>query len=297
MKQIEQYKSFLELGNKSAHTIRSYVKDLYKLSNYFHLSDASELEKISVEQYEEFYRSLGIADNSLKSLIRNLSAFFTWLIDRKIVSKDNTFSHVKFGKGKFPKVPKKKKVVLTAQEAELLINAGRNIQEKFMLKMMCTTALRRDEICNIKLSDINGCTISIKGKGGDEDDETYLDDDLCKMLNEYLLERDTESQYLFYGTRGFDGEDGRLTGTSVNNRVRACALLSGMSIEKANVTTAHRLRAYAITHMYLKRGMPAAQALARHENQETTKGYIVVGNEFVRELLLGEKNESVSANS
>ena len=289
MKQIEQYRKVLELGNKSAHTIRSYVKDLTKLASYFHVEDASELENITVEQYHEFYASQKVSENSIKALIRNLSAFYTWLEDNKIISKDNSFSHVKFGKGKFPKVSKKKKVVLTTQEADLLVNAGRNIQEKFMLKMMCTTALRRDEVCNIRLSDINGCAISIKGKGGDEDDETYLDEYLCSMLNEYLLERDTESEYLFYGTRGFDGSEGRLTGTSVNNRVKACALLSGMPIEKANVTTAHRLRAYAITHMYLKRGMPAAQALARHESQETTKGYIAVGNEFVKELLLGEQ--------
>ena len=289
MKQIEQYKKVLELGNKSSHTIRSYVKDLNKLATYFHVTDASELENVTVEQYHEFYASQKIDVNSIKGLIRNLSAFYTWLEDNNILPKDNSFSRVKFGKGKFPKVIQKKKMVLTLEEAESVINAGRNLQEKFMLSLMMKTALRRDEVCSIKISDIKGCAISLKSKGGSEDNETYLDEELCSMLNEYMSERNTDSQYLFYGTRGFDGSDGKLTGTSVNNRVKACVKLAGITEEKAKLVSAHKLRAFAITRMVIKNGIFAGQMLGRHKNIETTKLYVNTGNEYVKKLLLGEQ--------
>jgi len=288
MKQLEQYVSVLELGVKSSNTIRSYIKDLTKLAKYFGVSDASELENVTVEQYHEFYASQKIEANSIKGLIRNLSAFYTWLEDNKIISKDNSFSHVKFGKNKFPKVSKKRKVILTKEEATALINAGRNLQEKFMFSLMLKTALRREEVCNIKLSDIHGCAISLKSKGGDEDAETYLNKELCQMLNEYLLERNTDSEYLFYATKGFDTDSGKMTGTSVNNRVRACTILAGIPQDKIEATTAHRLRAYALTHIYLEKGREAAQAVARHKSKDTIDLYIVAGNDFVKGLLLGD---------
>ena len=159
-----------------------------------------------------------------------------------------------------------------------------------MLSLMMKTALRRDEVVNIKISDIKGCAISLKSKGGSEDNETYLDNELCSMLNEYMLERNTDSQYLFYGTRGFDGNDGKLTGTSVNNRVKACVALSGISEEKAKHITAHRLRAFSITRMVINNGIFAGQMLGRHKNIETTKLYVNTGNEYVKKLLLGDKN-------
>ena len=288
MKQITHYIDVLKLGSKSDNTIRSYTKDLHKLVSYFNIEDASELDKLEVADFHKLYASQNVSPNSLKSLIRNLSAFFSWLAKSKIISKDNAFFQVDFGGSKFPKIIKKKKTILTQEEAEALVNAGRNLQEKFMLRLMITTALRRDEVCNIKMTDIRGCAISIKSKGGDEDDETYLNEQLCQMLQEYLKERNTDSEYLFYGTRGFDGDKGKLTGTSINNRVKACAKLSGIPEEKVKVTSAHRLRAFAITQMYIKKGMEAAQALGRHENQETTKAYVTLGNEFVKGLLLGD---------
>ena len=288
MKQLEQYKKVLEIGNKSKHTIRGYLKDINKLIKYFNIQDASELEKISVEEYHRFYGNQNLTENSIKGLVRNLSAFFAYLVDSGVISKDNSFSRVKFGKSKFPKVTEKKKVILSQEEAEMLIQAGRNLQEKFMFAMMLKTALRREEVCNIQMSDINGCTISLKSKGGSEDHETYLDDGLCSMLNEYLKERNTESEYLFYATRGFDGASGKLTGNTINKRVKSCVALSGIPKEKARRITAHTLRSFAITRMVLKNGLYAGQMLARHKSVETTKIYVNTGNEYVRELLLGE---------
>ena len=198
----------------------------------------------------------------------------------KKISEDNAFFNVRFGGRKFVKETKKIKPVLTQEESEKIILSARNSQERFMVAMALKTALRRSEIANIKMSDIDGCKIRITSKGGDEY-YTHLNTTLCDMLNEYIQDRDTDSEYLFYGIKGVQSADGRITGTSVNNRVRACAKRAG--IEK-NIT-AHRLRATAITNAAVNHGMALAQGLARHKSISTTNIYVNT-EEAVKNLLL-----------
>ncbi len=289
MKQIDTYlqslKAEIENGSKSAHTYRVYSKDLTKFNNHFNLNSVDDIKALRVDDYKSFYQSQKLSPNSINSLIRTLSTFHVYLVDSEYIEETHPFFKVKFGKSHFMEVKKIKKAVLTPAEEVMLINAGRNLQEIFMLSMMLKTALRREEICNIKLSDIHGCEITITGKGGDQA-TTYLDNDLCGMMGRYMtIERKTDSEYLFYGTRG-ENVNGKLDGQSVNSRVKACALLSGISAEKAEKLTAHSMRRVAITRTALKKGLFAAQMLARHANNSTTQGYIEAGDEYVKELLL-----------
>lgn len=279
---VSAYIAVLKIGEKSENTIRSYNKDIQKFINHFEVKDTSEIENISVDKYHNFYGSLGLSNVSLNGLIRNLSAFFAYLKEGKYVSNECPFFSVKFGKTKFVDVKRKFKDILSPDEEELVINAGRNLQEKFMLAMALKTALRRSEIAGIKMSDINGCEITITGKGGDEA-KTYLNDRLCAMLQEYVLkERNTDSEYLFYGTRGKQSVS--MTGDTVNNRVKdAC--------ERAGITkkiTAHRLRATRITNVAYEHGDRAAQAIARHKSHTTTELYIGKNDMAVKNIMLSE---------
>lgn len=279
---VSAYIAVLKIGEKSENTIRSYNKDIQKFINHFEIKDTSEIENISVDKYHNFYGSLGLSNVSLNGLIRNLSAFFAYLKEGKYVSNECPFFSVKFGKTKFVDVKRKFKDILSPDEEELVINAGRNLQEKFMLAMALKTALRRSEIAGIKMSDINGCEITITGKGGDEA-KTYLNDRLCGMLQEYVLkERNTDSEYLFYGTRGKQSVS--MTGDTVNNRVKDACERAG--IEKK--ITAHRLRATRITNVAYEHGDRAAQAIARHKSHTTTELYIGKNDMAVKNIMLSE---------
>lgn len=293
MKQIDTYlqslKAEIDNGSKSIHTYRVYNKDLVKFQEHFNLKTVEDIKSLKVDDYKNFYQTQKLSPTSINSLIRSLSTFHVYLADAEYIEETHHFFKVKFGKSHFMEVKKKKKVVLTPVEETMLINAGRNLQEMFMLSLMLKTALRRDEICNIKLSDIHGCEVIITGKGGDQA-TTYLDNDLCGMMGRYMsIERKTNSEYLFYGTRG-ENVNGKLTGTSINNRVRECAKLSGIPEDKLKTLTAHRLRATKITRTAITKGLFAAQMIARHNSASTTQGYIEAGDEYVKELLL-EGNE------
>lgn len=281
---VNAYIAVLKIGDKSENTIRSYTKDIQKFVNHFEIKDTSEIEGVSVDKYHNFYGSLGLSNVSLNGLIRNLSAFFAYLKEGKYVSNECPFFFVKFGKTKFVDVKRKFKDILSPDEEELVINAGRNLQEKFMLAMALKTALRRSEIAGIKMSDISGCEITITGKGGDEA-KTYLNERLCAMLQEYVLkERNTDSEYLFYGTRGNESKNG-ITGGSVNTRVKDACKRAGIT---KNIT-AHRLRATRITNVAYEHGDRAAQAIARHKSHTTTELYIGKNDMAVKNIMLSEK--------
>lgn len=291
MKQIDTYlksiQAEVENGSKSIHTLSVYKKDLKKFESFFNITDIEIIKNLKIDDYKNFYQSQNLSANSINGLIRSLSSFHIYLVDSEYIEETHSFFKVKFGKSHFMEIKKKKKIVLSPVEEVMLINAGRNLQEKFMLAMMLKTALRREEICNIKISDIHGCEITITGKGGNQA-TTYLDNALCEMMSLYISnERKTNSQYLFYGTRG-ENVNGKLTGTSVNNRVQECARLSEIPIEKSEKLTSHRLRGTAISRVAMKKGLFAAQMLARHANNSTTQGYIEVGDKYVKDLLLEE---------
>ena len=280
---LNQYIKVLELGDKSVHTIRSYKRSIETLYNHFNITEVSQLDGLSVSDYQSFYMAQKLSPNSLNGLIRNLNAYFVYLTDSGFIKEGNSIFKVRFGKSRFVKFKRPKKQVLTSEQSEALINAGRNAQEKFMLAMMLKTALRRDEVSSIRMSDIKGNQILIQGKGGEER-FTFLDTELCAMLESFLDERDTDSEYLFYSTRGETGEAGRLSPVSVNNRVKACAEEAGLE----DWVTAHRLRGTAITLASINFGLKGAQALAGHRDSKTTELYITTTDEYVKSMLLGK---------
>jgi integrase len=281
---LEEYIENLKFGKKSPETIRSYEKDIRKLVSFFSIENLDGLNSLTVGDYQRFYREVNLSPVSLNGLIRNLSAFFNYLTATGIIE-DNAFFKVRFGTKKSVKVSRVQKDTLTPEEEDLVIAAGRNLQEKFMLALALKTALRRGEIGTIRMEDINGCEVKIVSKGGDETSHTYLDKELCAMMHEYVAkERDTESEYLFYGTRGNKGKR-NISGTAINNRVISACKRAGITKK----ITAHRLRATRITNIAYKHGNRAAQAIARHKNPQTTNLYVNENNEAVRDILLGEK--------
>ena len=284
---LDQYISNLETGSRSQETIRTYKKDLKKLFDFIGDSTIEKIKSLTVSDFHSFYETQSkLEKSSFNGLLRSLSAFFNWLKYSGYIE-DSDFFKIRFGKSRLVKEPKVKRLVLTDVEKENIILAGENIQERFMLALMFKTALRRSEVCNIKISDINGCDILIHGKGGEEE-FTYLNKTLCTMLNLYLAQRKSDSEYLFYGVHGQKSKSGKMNSNSVNNRIKACAIRSGMSKERAEQVSSHTARRTSITHMYVKRGAGAAQGLGRHKSFQTTNRYINIGQEMIKDLLLDD---------
>lgn len=276
---IQTYLKSLSSNGASVHTIRSYADSINKVISAFSIETVEDFKKISKIDFLTYVNDMTISNNSKRKFLRNIRAFASWLLNTVGIDVKETFA-IRFGNSPFPEVKKRDRVVLNEEEIAMVIGVARNLQERLMMEVFFHTMLRNFEVANIKISDIDGCTIKIVGKGGNES-KTRLTKEMCELLHQYINdERDTDSPYLFYGTRGSGknkvSEDGTwkpISGVSINQRVRTLAKLSGIDPRKADEFTTHRCRGTAITISNRTRGVRVTQLLARHANINTTMLY------------------------
>jgi site-specific recombinase XerD len=295
MKEIDLYIEGMILGkNHSEHTITKYKGNLNKFRNYFNLNSLEDLSKITVQDYYAFYNSQNFKKaNSTNDLIRSLSAFFTWLEKSSMISRENSFRKVLFGgSGKFLKVPDEEIELLTDDELERLIKSGSSLQIKTMICMMVFQGFRRGTITEIKVSDIKDCTLIVSGKGKKKR-QVSLHKTVCMMLNLYLAERNSDSEYLFFSERGEKTKDGKLTGQSVNNRIKSAGRRAGFSEEKVKKLHAHLLRHVFGTNIIMENGIDVGQQALWHVSKATTKRYDHSGSFLSNTAIINQRDLNV----
>lgn len=291
MREFDSYIQSLKTGDKSVHTIAKYSGDITKLLNFFHIETLEELNSLTLDNMWDFYteqKKTLKTGKSFNGLIRSLFVFFNWLN-----LKDHAVFKVKFGKSNFIKEETEPIEVLTDEELERLIKAGRTLQERFMLCLMVFNGLRRGEITKIKLSDVGEYSMVINGKGKKKI-IVKLHDNVLEMLKKYMKKRKSSSEYLFYPERGEKSNTGMLTGTSINNRVKAAGKRSGLSEDRLKGLHAHSLRHTFGTYMIREFGIDVAQAALRHSSKSTTKIYDHTGNFISDRALTSQRSLNVA---
>jgi integrase/recombinase XerD len=178
-----------------------------------------------------------------------------------------------------PKQPKRlPRVILTANEIKKLMAAcdmrtNNGYRNRIVIEILYDTAMRRLELANVKIADLDlaGGYVMIKSGKGDKDRVVPVSSRVSKLTQTYII-----------GVRPHyaGGDDpGHLIlnrwGTQMDPNgiwqiVKRCAKLSGI---KKNVTT-HTLRHTCATHM-LKNGAPIRhiQEMLGHESLESTQIY------------------------
>ena len=224
------------------------------------------------------------ADNEL----RILRTFYTYLTAEELVLKNPTM--------KIDRIKKdtKKEPAFTELEVEKIRNCLKNTREKAVVEMMLSTGCRVGELTQMKIQELKDGVIVVHGKG-EKDRITYLNAKAQLALDEYLKERKDGNPYIFCGgvygkgtikgyARGKRGEwykykelvgDGHASEGSIESMMRRIGKRCG--VEGSHP---HRFRKTCAT-MALRRGMPLEKVskMLGHENLETTKIYISIGEE------------------
>lgn len=275
MEAIETYFNSLKLGNKSENTIRVYRKDLNKFQLFFSLNTVEDIERLTVQDYMRFYSQASESlkkSKSINGLIRSISAFIGWLESSDMISKDNSFHKVKFGgRGKFVSETFVEKDVLNDEQIKSIIKAGWNTEVRLMLAMLAYQGFRRDEVRRIRKSDVKECSVLIRGKGN-KIFKVDLHPDICTMMNVYFAENEN-IDYLFRSERGEKSEDGMLSATSVNNRVKRAMELAGFPEEEITKWSAHSFRHSFGTNMIKEFGFEVGSQALRHVSKKNTEIY------------------------
>ena len=211
MQLIHPFLEYLTLEKKySRHTIVSYQNDLGAFSKFlkeeYEVTSLKEVSYTQVRSWIVLLVSEEISNRTINRKMSSLKSFYKFLIKTKQVTENPLQKH------KSLKVPKRVNVPFNEKEiTEVLLNLELEKgfvpqRNKLMVELFYATGIRRNELINIKIADVDLKQDMIKVLGK-RDKERYIP--LLKVLQntikEYIVIRKEVSQdndYLFITKKG-----------------------------------------------------------------------------------------------
>lgn len=279
---IPVYVTYLKSIGRSFYTIRGVKVSLRKLITFLENEKVFELEHLTYDILEDFQQELAFSITkkgtplAIQTQIHhlcNVRSFTEYLYDRDYLYHDP---------GKKIKIPKEPrslpKVILSTAEIKKLMKApdlrtAKGYRNRVILEILYDTAIRRSELCLIKLSDLDldAGYARITGKGNHER-VVPVSQRVSKLIKNYILfirsefiQSQDDCGYLILNRWGSQMHPNGIWGA-----VNRCVVLSGI---KKRIST-HSLRHACATHM-LKNGAPIRhiQEMLGHASIQTTQIY------------------------
>ena len=289
---VPSYLQYIRAIGRSDRTVTGAKYDLKPFMRFLDEEQVLNLEDLTADVMSEYQQDLSFrisARGTLLSLrsqgqLLSIAKGFT-----QFLMKNDYLLHDP-GEGiKLPRKPKTlPKVILTESEVKQLINApdmhtDSGYRNRVILEILYDTAIRRSEICDIKLAEVELKTgfIHIHGKGN-KDRVVPLSVRVCEITKNYILSvrptyvKGKDTGYLILNRWGR-----QMKGNSIWLVVKRYTDLAGI---KKNVTP-HSLRHTCATHM-LKNGAPVRhiQEMLGHESLESTQIYTRVTINDLKEV-------------
>jgi len=169
--------------------------------------------------------------------------------------------------------------ILSKEEVCLILSAQRNLKHRAMLSLIYSCGLRRGELLNLKLEDIDSKRglVIIRMAKGKKDRVTPLSEKVLVMLREYFRAYHPKI-WLFEGQR---------TGERYDERSLASVLKQALEKCKINKpVTLHWLRHSYATHL-LESGtdLRYIQELLGHRSSRKTEIYTHVSNKELQRII------------
>lgn len=169
----------------------------------------------------------------------------------------------------WPKIEHRLPVVFSTEEVALLLKTVKNLKHKCILYITYSGGLRKSEVVNLKVSDIDfdRKQIRVRQGKGSKDRYTILSDKAAEVTRQYLNTYQP-TIWLFQGQNG-----GKYNSNSVHLVFRKVLRESGINKE----ATLHSLRHSFATHL-LEQGVSLRyiQVLLGHSSPKTTQIYTQV---------------------
>jgi hypothetical protein len=192
----------LQRRNYAASTIHNYIHAVEDFARYFGRSPY-RLGPDHIRQYQaHLFRDRKLAANTVQVRTAALRFLFVKTLKRPYLHEQIPF----------PKRPRSLPTVLSPEEVERLIASAKNLMHRAMLMTQYATGLRRSELCQLKVADIDSQRMVIRvrqGKGA-RDRDVLLGPKLLETLREYWRWMKPRT-YLFPGTvNGWRADSHRL---------------------------------------------------------------------------------------
>jgi integrase/recombinase XerD len=253
----QEYIDLLVRKRYSDSTVKNYVGIFTAFINYF---PNIELDQVKEEHIKDYMRYLVVKKNvssSTQNQAINAIKFY--------------YEQVKLGDTKRYALERPLKEfklpnVLSEEEVSSILLASENLKHKSMLYLIYASGLRRSELINLLISDINSDRkiILIRGAKGKKDRVTLLSDKLLIMLRQYYTKY-KPVKWLFEGSVAQP-----YSASSLQKVFHMALTRSGIKKD----ASLHSLRHSFATHL-LERGTDIRyiQVLLGHSSSRTTEVY------------------------
>lgn len=213
-----------------------------------------------------------------------LRAFFKWLVRSRVILYNPAAELI------LPKVmPRLSRYVLTVADIEAIINATDvatllGVRDRAILELLYSSAIRRSELINLRIYDVDTRrgSVFVKSGKGDKDRLVPMGSRACAWVNKYLLDvrpalaigNDQETLFLTQHGDKFDDY-------TIGELVKRYIAKAGIAVKGA----CHLFRHACATHM-LENGADSRyiQAMLGHSHLSTTQIYTHVALAKLKEI-------------
>tara|TARA_X000000950_G_scaffold244848_1_gene301251 strand:+ start:28 stop:915 length:888 start_codon:yes stop_codon:yes gene_type:complete len=189
---IEKFIDYLKIEkNYSSNTLLAYKKDLIEFKIFIN----ENFEKYSIENAE--YKAIrlwivelvnkSLSNRSINRKVSSLKSFYKFLVKTNTISSSPLLAHSPLKQSKKIQVPFSKEEINSLLDSNSFKTDFRGVMQKTIITFFYFTGVRRIELINLKESDINmdSSTIRITGKRNKQRVIPMLPK-LKKSINDYL---------------------------------------------------------------------------------------------------------------
>ncbi|MDN3668256.1 tyrosine-type recombinase/integrase [Echinicola jeungdonensis] len=268
-KEILEFEDWMRNKRYSESTINTYIGGLIL---FFRFLENKSLEEIKNEDLEKFHKEYIIARQysiSFQSQVINaVKLFFSIRENRKL---DPEIIHR----------PRKEKLlpnVLSKEEVKRILEVHKNVKHRTMLSLVYACGLRRSELLNLKISDVDSKRglLIVRQSKGKKDRVVPLSEKIVGLLRQYY-KSERPNIYLFEGGKS----NTKYSEGSLQKIMKSALRKTGIT----KPVTLHWLRHSFATHL-LENGtdLRYIQEILGHNSSRTTEIYTHVSDNSIRRV-------------
>ncbi|MBL7844884.1 MAG: tyrosine-type recombinase/integrase [Cyclobacteriaceae bacterium] len=257
---LEQMRKKLKLKNYSPSTIKTYTEQFKLFLQFFPESHPQELDEDEILHYMmHLIENKKLSVSAQNQAINAIKFYYEKMLkqDRKVYDLER------------PLKEKKLPEVLSQEEVMAIFEATGNLKHRTMLMILYASGLRRSELLNLRIGDVDfhRNIVLVRGGKGRKDRHSVMAQSLMPLVEQYLAEYKPKF-WLFEGVTGEQYSAG-----SLQQVLKRAVYKAGI---RKNVRL-HMLRHSFATHL-LESGTSTRyiQVLLGHDSPKTTEIYAQV---------------------